>query len=313
MFDNVYFNDKITLFAHLPFAFIKHFGEIFAYLNKIRASTPQWTIVPLIYLGIKKQIKITLRDNTTVTLTKSNFEKFIGITQSLASAIKDKNKTTSNKKGAKVQLRFSGRIIYVQSSSAAQVTSEFLSNTHKIISKGNVKGKIVLDIGAYMGETAMLYAIWGGARHVYSFEPVADLYHVARNNIALNRLNDRITMINSKLVGAKNKYNTKNSFELSAIKSKEITLTEFVKYKKIKGVVLKLDCEGGEYEIIRDTPSNILRSFKTIHIEYHYGYKDIVKRLKSEGFKVSYTKPGLSIVGLFSGVKYLGDIIATRS
>jgi FkbM family methyltransferase len=163
-----------------------------------------------------------------------------------------------------------------------------------------------------MGETALLYAIWGKAKKVYSFEPVERLYATMVKNIHLNNLENKIIPIKALLVGKAGAYAAGNSFELSKTRVDKISLSEFVIKNSINDAVLKLDCEGGEYEIIKDTPESILKRFKILHIEYHYGYKDLIAKLKNAGFKVTYTKPTLSIVGMFSGVKYMGDIIAVR-
>jgi len=59
----------------------------------------------------------------------------------------------------------------------------------------NVNDKIVIDIGAYIGDTA-LYFIHRGARKVYVFEPVEKFYRYLLRNIARNNLEDRIIAFN---------------------------------------------------------------------------------------------------------------------
>jgi len=69
------------------------------------------------------------------------------------------------------------------------------------------------------------------------------------------------------------------------------TLEKIVEDYKINEGVLKLDCEGCEYEIILDTNDNILRHFDYIMMEYHYGFESLRQKLKNVGFRVNYTKP----------------------
>lgn len=64
-----------------------------------------------------------------------------------------------------------------------------------------------------------------------------------------------------------------------------LTLEYVVKKHKLKGAILKIDCEGHEYEIFDSTSNKILQCFDEIIIETHYGTKPIVKKLESAGFE----------------------------
>lgn len=52
-----------------------------------------------------------------------------------------------------------------------------------------------------------------------------------------------------------------------------------------------MDCEGVEYEILYNTPSDYLRRIKIISIEYHDNRIDNIEKLKifleNNGFKIS--------------------------
>jgi len=54
--------------------------------------------------------------------------------------------------------------------------------------------------------------------------------------------------------------------------------------------LLKIDCEGGEYEILLSTESRVLERVSTIVCEYHpvkdHDPKQIIDRLSACGFKV---------------------------
>ena len=54
-----------------------------------------------------------------------------------------------------------------------------------------------------------------------------------------------------------------------------------------------MDSEGCEYKSIITSSKETLRKFSRMQIEYHYGYNDLVNKLRKCGFKVSYTKPRL--------------------
>jgi Methyltransferase FkbM domain len=58
-------------------------------------------------------------------------------------------------------------------------------------------------------------------------------------------------------------------------------------------VILKMDCEGSEYEVILSAEAHeqTLQKFDLVIIEYHYGYKNLKQKLERSGFKVSVTRP----------------------
>lgn len=69
-----------------------------------------------------------------------------------------------------------------------------------------------------------------------------------------------------------------------------ITLSKIVHDYGIDNAVLKMDCEGCEYNLLSED-NEVLKKFKRIQIEYHYGYKDLVDKLMANNFKVRYTQP----------------------
>jgi len=53
--------------------------------------------------------------------------------------------------------------------------------------------------------------------------------------------------------------------------------------------VMKMDCEGCEYDAIAS--SKRVGEIKQIQIEYHYGPERLLEALKNAGFEVKATKP----------------------
>ena len=68
----------------------------------------------------------------------------------------------------------------------------------------HVKNRNVIDIGANVGDTAMYFAL-RGAKHVYAFEPYPYSYKLAIKNIKLNKLQDKITLLNEGCGGKEGK------------------------------------------------------------------------------------------------------------
>ena len=49
--------------------------------------------------------------------------------------------------------------------------------------------------------------------------------------------------------------------------------------------------EGCEYELFKTVTNDTLSKFSQIVVEYHYGYKKLIKRLKNANFKVKRSTP----------------------
>jgi len=163
-----------------------------------------------------------------------------------------------------------------------------------------VPNKIVVDVGANIGDTLIYFAL-KGAEKVIGIEPLPQNYESAKKNIQLNGLMSKIDL---QLAGCSNKtgyiqINDKKVGRLYSVESEKdskvriplITLDEICKKNDIHSGILKIDCEGCEYEVILSTSRETLRSFSDIQIEYHFGYKNLKNKLEKSGFKVKVTKP----------------------
>ena len=79
--------------------------------------------------------------------------------------------------------------------------------------------------------------------------------------------------------------------------SKDGTLTEMLSLDTVAKrycngeAVLKIDCEGGEYPIILNASVDALRKFEQIVVEYHDGYKNLERKLRSAGFDITHARP----------------------
>ena len=71
-----------------------------------------------------------------------------------------------------------------------------------------------------------------------------------------------------------------------------ITIQDIINtYKIPKSSVLKIDCEGCEYDIIENISFETISYFTNIQIEYHLGYKKLKNKLESFGYTVKVSKP----------------------
>lgn len=175
------------------------------------------------------------------------------------------------------------------------IKEEFLENQYLDV---DVRGKVVLDIGASIGDSAIYFAL-NGAKRIVSLEPYPYTYNVAKENIKLNGLAGKVALINQ-ACGARKGWvvidpafqnNDRNSIKhFSKGKTVKVTtLDELVKRYGIHDAVLKIDCEGYEYGILKNSSRSLLRKFKTIVMEYHYGFRSLEVKLRRCGFNTRHT------------------------
>ena len=164
----------------------------------------------------------------------------------------------------------------------------------------DVAGKTVIDVGANIGDSA-IYFICRGASRVIAIEPFPRNYETAMKNILANNLRDKITLLLAGCAGvsanimvdANNRSPTNQLTEVKhGIKVQLRTLQEIMDENNVREkAILKMDCEGYEYDIILSATKETLQKFQQIQIEYHYGYKNLKKKLDECGFKVEVTRP----------------------
>lgn len=163
-----------------------------------------------------------------------------------------------------------------------------------------IKGNTLIDVGANIADSSVWFAI-RDAFKVIALEPYRWNYNMAIQNIELNHLKDRIVMLNAGY-GPDGEIEIEDTIANIGTVLKEfkggitiplITLKSLLlMYGKDSGgdLLLKMDCEGCEYNILKEEESTLIR-FSKILIEYHNGYENLVEKLKKCGFVSEYTKP----------------------
>jgi len=141
----------------------------------------------------------------------------------------------------------------------------------------NVKDKNVLDIGAFVGDSP-IYFILKGAKKVYAIEPHPDAYNEMLENIKLNNMEDKIIPINMGIsyekdyiiISTKVVYTQGTLFksEDNGIKISAGKLSDIINKYNIDAQILKMDCEGCEYDIILKDYDTV-KEFDEIGFEYH--------------------------------------------
>ncbi len=189
------------------------------------------------------------------------------------------------------QLRFYFRKELTQD--AIEVLKEYLLGEQ--YAKLETKNRDVLDIGASLGDTAIYFAM-RGAKRVISLEVYPATCEIAKLNIEKNGFAEIITLLNEG-AGVSGSLNLDRS--LLARRSSEAhesggdisirisSLPEIVARFGLQNAILKVNCEGCEYDLFSGASDGALRHFSQIMLEYHYrGAGQISRILKQAGFSV---------------------------
>jgi FkbM family methyltransferase len=258
-------------------------------------TTNNWASLPLSYFSGGGGFTAKFRDGKTKT-----YGSMIEFFNDAVIAYLIKSGKVKERGGA-VEFDYGGRRVAMLGGlplCAGLIFENFLNDQYSWLT---VEDKTVIDIGANIGDTAIYFGI-RGAKRVYAFEPYPYAYRFARENIKLNGLGDRVEVLNEACGGSKDACikidRNFKSLRNTALKDfhhgKAIrieSIGEIVERFGLDGAVLKIDCEGYEYGIILDSSRKTLRRFDQIMVEYHFGYINIVKKLKEAGFSVKHTMP----------------------
>ncbi len=165
----------------------------------------------------------------------------------------------------------------------------------KLYSKLSVKNKIVIDIGGNVGDSSLLYSALG-AKKIIMIEPQPKFFEFAKENLQLNNEFINIELINAGLSNSKgyfsiNYEDSGKSFQFkedqkNGVKIPKLTLEDILSNNNSSNFVLKLDCEGCEYDVLLNSPDQILKKFDAILLEFHSGFKNISYRLQNLGFSI---------------------------
>ena len=189
--------------------------------------------------------------------------------------------------------------------------------------QSKMKGKKVVDVGAWIGDTSIAF-ITNGAIQVIALEPIQSSYELAKKNIESNNLSSKIELLfaacdsEDGFIFVNPNAESTPQADLKTyhdgIKIPKFSLNSLISKYNIEDGILKMNCEGCEYNTILKTPKEILRKFEYIVIEYHYGYKNLIKRLRELGFDVKITANPVFSYNPHStpNKMYIGRIVAKR-
>ena len=179
----------------------------------------------------------------------------------------------------------------------------------KILNNGNPL--TIVDIGANTGFFSLFMLSRFPTARVIAFEPIPVNFDLLTRNKKMNaecnlEIHNKAVYGESRKVTLK--YDASDSFSTAAsvfenkigsdeIEVDTITLPEvFEKYKLDSIDLLKLDCEGSEYNILYNCPEKTLDDIKAIAMESHPGEAEnenkqaLIRFLNNKGFEVRTNK-----------------------
>lgn len=169
----------------------------------------------------------------------------------------------------------------------SEVFKEIITDNVYNLTPELLQNKCVIDVGANIGIFS-LYASMLGAKKVFAVEPVTQTFFQLCSNINATKIKNIVPLkyvvsdkpnqfVNISLKpnsGHNSLYNIQDN-EFETVYS--TTLNEILKKCEGDDIVLKLDCEGAEYDIIMNATEqdmkNISRVIMEIHSDLHPAYR----------------------------------------
>jgi FkbM family methyltransferase len=196
--------------------------------------------------------------------------------------------------------------IYIESFEEFFILNEvFYLNGYNFYTSGKV---VVVDIGTNIGIASLFFSNLVNVDKIYAYEPVLETYNQAALNFKNNE--NKVIEFNNFGLGDSDRddffYFNKNAKGNTGIRGElstsfDANLVEKVEVKILKAsreiqkiidensntkIVLKMDCEGGEYEIFEDLDKNdLLVKLDIIMLEWHdKGASALEEKLMKNGF-----------------------------
>lgn len=193
------------------------------------------------------------------------------------------------------------------------------------------KSAVVLDIGMNVGLASLYFASIPSVRKVYGFEPFSFTFQKAQSNFALNpSLIGKIAANNTGVAGSRRtaevSFNRQDhtSMGIHGVVEEHVVDPELNQIERIQlegvsqvisrirsehpgtDMIVKMDCEGSEYEIVeRMKKDGLLREVTHFQIEWHvFSATDnpstIISTLRENGFFCNRTQKNQNLGMIFA-------------
>ena len=186
----------------------------------------------------------------------------------------------------------------------ANMHREVIEVNQYSLTKEELAGRSVIDVGANIGAFSLLAASLG-AKKVIGIEPVSKTFNLFQSNVTRSGLSSIIALKNlvsaehgkyfqisndNDNAGANSMYNVAENSEMVL----SLSLSTILKMVEDDNILLKLDCEGAEYDILlnatQEEMSRINEIVLEIHTDLHPTFKGkeiLENKLKEFGFTMT--------------------------
>ena len=180
------------------------------------------------------------------------------------------------------------------------------------------KEQIILDIGANVGVSALVLSRIKNAR-IYCFEPLPENCARIEENVRKNSVNDvkiiskavaktdgkiLLEMIPDQSVSARIPLGGQSTSAVKAVEVEAISMATILDTLNIKTIdLIKIDCEGGEYDIIDQIDISLAQRIRYISLEVHdispnKNFRNLSKQLQELGYRLKYNPEVFGRAGL---------------
>ena len=223
----------------------------------------------------------------------------------------DKYVIFETKTGLKIKIR-------TNSTDLMALTNVWMLNEYAVEDFQLAKNDTIIDVGAHIGLFSLLVSQFCKTGKIFSFEPISDNFNLLMSNLKLNHTENihPFNLAVSKNTSSVDLFLSSDQSAHSIFSSdsesttvKSISLQRIFDENKISSCkLLKLDCEGAEYEIIDSLPLEYFDKIENIAIEYHVAdskpelAKDLISKIKNAGFTIK-TRPHHNDMGFLIATK----------
>lgn len=258
----------------------------------------------------RKRTREELWENHHIYGIKSNLNLFFGAKTHIErlNSLYDNFKMVAKDKGFIVQ--FLDLKVYVETIEEFYILDEvFIAKDYNFHTLRNCT---VIDIGANIGISSLFFSTFKNVKNVYSFEPVLDTYKQAILNFEMNPSEKLVSFKNiglgkstreeSFIYNKNHKGNTgvrgllsdtlfgldNNELRKVQIENTSKQLQPIIELHSSDCIVVKIDCEGAEYEILEDlNRTALLGEIDIVMLEWHdKGSRFIESLLTESNFQV---------------------------
>lgn len=141
------------------------------------------------------------------------------------------------------------------------------------------KDDVILDLGANIGDIAIRFS--DKVKEIHSYEPMKDTFQVLKKNVTKNKINncfpynvaiapttgETTIYFNDKAKLSHASVTTVPVRGRKKIKVKTLSFAEEV--ARVKPTIIKMDIEGGEYDILESVPDSVFENCRLFLLEVH--------------------------------------------